>query len=243
MEKKGVIAVSGIDTDIGKTVATGAIAYSLLTQGYSVFTQKMVQTGCVGSSEDIAVHRQMMGIGCTDEDRAGLSCPYLFPTPCSPHLAARLAGEEIKPAKIAQATAQLLKNYDILLLEGAGGLSVPLTLDYSFVDYLQEYNLPVILVSSPRLGSINHTLNTLEVLCVRKIRLVGLIYNLHGFAAEIEGQAEKKDIAAMVADSRKTILYYLKKMAMNAEMIELHSPPQFTGKFHQAVEKMVLSFL
>lgn len=108
MKEKRVLAVSGIDTDIGKTVATGLIARSLLDQGYRVSTQKMVQTGCVGISEDIAEHRRLMGIGLTEEDHSGLSCPYLFADPCSPHLAAELSGKRIDPARTLSATARML---------------------------------------------------------------------------------------------------------------------------------------
>ncbi len=211
------------------------IARCLYEQGYSVFTQKMVQTGCTESSEDILVHRRLMGIGLTEEDSNGLSCPYIFAVPCSPHLAAELAGERIEPAKIATTTDMLLNCYDNVLLEGAGGLSVPLTLDYTFADYLQEYNYPVILVSSPRLGSINHTLNALEILACRHIRLAAVVYNLHGFNANL-----KKAEQAMIADSRQVILHYLQKLAMDAEIIDLYSPPQITEEFKAAVERMLL---
>ncbi len=238
MEKKRVIAVSGIDTDIGKTVATGAIARSLLKQGYNVFTQKMVQTGCTDISEDITVHRQFMRIELTGDDKTGISCPYIFPVPCSPHLAARLVGEKVDPAKIAAASDKLLQQYDILLLEGAGGLSVPLTLDYTFIDYLEEYCLPVVLVSSPRLGSLNHTINALEILRARQIQLAGIVYNLHGYIA---GEENKNEISAMVADSRETMLYYLQKYNyMNAGIIDLYSPPQSDSVFHREVERLLL---
>ncbi len=240
MDKKQVFAVSGIDTDIGKTIATGVLAYSLREQGCNVFTQKMVQTGCVDISEDILVHRQLMGIAPTEEDQCCLSCPYLFPTPCSPHLAAKLAGESIDPMKIAAATDALLKRYDLLLLEGAGGLFVPLTLKYTFLDYLQEYELPVILVSSPRLGSINHTLSALEVLQCRQIRLAAIIYNLHGFTEEME---KSSDVYAMVTDSRKVMVHYLEKLYIDAEVIDLCSPPQFDREFHASVGQMLSRFL
>ena len=85
-----VLFVSGIDTDIGKSIATGYYAKHLMQQGYSVITQKMVQTGCQDISMDIIVHRKIQGIVLTEEDRQGITCPYLFDYPCSPHMAARL---------------------------------------------------------------------------------------------------------------------------------------------------------
>lgn len=89
---KGVYFVSGIDTDIGKTVATGMLAKQLLQQGKSVITQKPVQTGCQDIAEDIAVHRKIMGIPMQEADEQRLTMPEIFSHPASPHLAARLDG-------------------------------------------------------------------------------------------------------------------------------------------------------
>lgn len=172
-----VFCISGIDTDIGKTIVTGLLARYLLRQGFRVITQKIVQTGCEGMSEDILSHRQIMGIGILDEDREGLTCPYVFATACSPHLSARIEGRGIDCEVLDRATKRLRARYDIVLLEGVGGLHVPLHEDRTFVDYLTEKGYPVILVTSPRLGSINHTLAALELLHGRNIDLCGLVYN------------------------------------------------------------------
>ena len=86
-----VYCVTGIDTDIGKTIATGLLARSFRNHGIKAITQKIVQTGCVGLSEDIIRHRQLMEIEPVPADHRGLTCPYVFPVPCSPHLAAELA--------------------------------------------------------------------------------------------------------------------------------------------------------
>lgn len=172
-----VIAVTGIDTDIGKTVATGLLGRYLLGRGKQVITQKLVQTGCAGVAEDILVHRRLMGMELQPEDHQGLTCPYVLAKPCSPHLAAALAGQEIDPAIIRQATRTLADRYDVVLLEGAGGLQVPLTDDYTFLDYLEQEPCPLIVVSTPRLGSINHTLSVLELARNRGLTVRGVLYN------------------------------------------------------------------
>lgn len=177
MAKAKVFCITGIDTDIGKTVVTGLIGRYLVGRGLRVISQKVVQTGCTGVSEDILQHRQIMGCEVLDEDRQGLTCPYVFSTPCSPHLAARLEGRTIEPEVIERATDRLCATYDVVLLEGAGGLLVPLTEDITFLDYLEMKDYPLILVSSPRLGSINHTLSALEVLSRRHLQLCGIVYN------------------------------------------------------------------
>ena len=180
-----VLFVSGIDTDIGKSIATGYYAKHLMQQGYSVITQKMVQTGCQEISEDIVVHRKIQGIALTEEDRQGITCPYLFDYPCSPHMAARLQQTRIDEKIIEKSTALLTQNFDYVLLEGAGGLMVPYSEEKTTLDYLAAHGYPLILVTSGRLGSINHTLLSLEVCAQRKIAVEALIYNLYPPADEL----------------------------------------------------------
>ena len=174
---KGVYFVSGIDTDIGKTVATGMLAKQLLQQGKSVITQKPVQTGCQNIADDIAVHRNIMGIPMQEADKQRLTMPEIFSYPASPHLAARLDGRVLDLDKIRTATQELAAQYEIVLVEGAGGLMVPLTENLLTIDYIQQQDYPVILVTSGRLGSINHTLLSLAALKQYGIQLHSLIFN------------------------------------------------------------------
>lgn len=177
MADLSVVAVVGIDTDIGKTVATGLMGRYLLEQGKRVITQKPVQTGCPGLAEDILVHRRLMGQELQPEDHQGVTCSYVFAKACSPHLAAALVGQMIDPAVIRKATRTLAQRYEMVLLEGAGGLHVPFTEDLTFLDYLEQEGWPLIVVSSPRLGSINHTLSTLELARHRGLKVLGILYN------------------------------------------------------------------
>ncbi|OFV31537.1 dethiobiotin synthase [Neisseria sp. HMSC15G01] len=174
---KGVYFVSGIDTDIGKTVATGVLAKQLLQQGKSVITQKPVQTGCQDIAEDIAVHRKIMGIPMQEVDKQGLTMPEIFGYPASPHLAARLDGRALDLDKIRTSTQELATPYEIVLVEGAGGLMVPLTENLLTIDYIRQQGYPVILVTSGRLGSINHTLLSFSALKQYGISLYSLIFN------------------------------------------------------------------
>ena len=174
---KGVYFVSGIDTDIGKTVATGMLAKQLLQQGKSVITQKPVQTGCQNIADDIAVHRNIMGIPMQEADKQRLTMPEIFSYPASPHLAARLDGRALDLDKIRTATQQLAAQYEIVLVEGAGGLMVPLTENLLTIDYIRQQGYPVILVTSGWLGSINHTLLSFAALKQYGIQLHSLIFN------------------------------------------------------------------
>ena len=166
---KGVYFVSGIDTDIGKTVATGVLAKQWLQQGKSVITQKPVQTGCQNIADDIAVHRKIMGIPMQEADKQRLTMPEIFSYPASPHLAARLDGRALDLDKIRTATQQLAAQYEIVLVEGAGGLMVPLTENLLTIDYIQQQDY--------RLGSINHTLLSFAAFKQYGISLHSLIFN------------------------------------------------------------------
>ncbi len=169
--------ICGIDTGIGKSFAAGLMARDLLYRGERVITQKIIQTGCSERSQDLLIHRKLMEVGWLDEDEKKLTCPYCFSFPGSPHLAAELEGRSIDPAVITAALKSLQEIYDWVLLEGAGGLLVPITEDMTIIDYLVTRKIPVILVTSSRLGSINHTLMSLEVIRSRKLELAGLGYN------------------------------------------------------------------
>ena len=171
--------VSGIDTGIGKTYTTGYLSKLWKAQGQQVITQKLIQTGNVDVSEDIQQHREIMGTGWLPEDESKLTMPEIFSYPASPHLATKLDGREIDFAKIEAATQQLAEKFEVVLLEGAGGLMVPLTTELLTIDYLEQKKFPVILVSSGRLGSINHTLLSLEALKARGLSLYALAYNLN----------------------------------------------------------------
>ena len=175
--KGKVYFVSGIDTGIGKTYAMGYLAKMWNDRGVRTITQKLVQTGNEGMSEDILLHRKIMGCGLLPEDVQGLTMPEIYSYPCSPHLAAEIDGRPIDFGKIDSATAILAERYDAVLVEGAGGLMVPLTRDFLTVDFIAARGYPLIFVTSGRLGSINHLLLSLEAVQRRNIPLHAVVYN------------------------------------------------------------------
>lgn len=177
--KQNVYFVSGIDTDAGKSYATGYLAHEWNKNGKRTITQKFIQTGNVGHSEDIDLHRRIMEIPFTQEDQEGLTMPEIFSYPASPHLASRLDHRPIDFDKIKHATEVLSERYDCVLLEGAGGLMVPLTTELLTIEYIAQEKYPLIFVTSGKLGSINHTLLSLEAIQKRDIVLDTVLYNLY----------------------------------------------------------------
>lgn len=171
--------ITGIGTDVGKSWATGWLACRYLKEGKRVITQKFIQTGNVGMSEDIEVHRRIMGVGMLSEDLDHTTAPEIFTYPCSPDLAAKIDGREIDFEAIEAATNRLETKYDVVLIEGAGGIMVPLKDDYLTIDYIRDHKLPAVVVTNGQLGSINHTLLTLEAIRREGIELAEVIYNPH----------------------------------------------------------------
>lgn len=177
MEPHRVYFVSGIDTGVGKTVATGVMARWLNMRNISTATVKLVQTGCHDFSEDLDMHRAIMGVPPLPEDEAGLTAPQTFDFPASPHLAAALEGRKVDADRIAACVREVSARYEVTLAEGAGGLAVPLTESLLTVDFAAAQGWPVILVCSGKLGALNHALLSIEALKNRDMRLAGVVYN------------------------------------------------------------------
>ena len=209
---------SGIDTDIGKSVVTGMLARHLSTRGLRVITQKLVQTGDSGVSMDIRLHRKLMGSPLLDIDLDGTTCPALYSFPASPHLAAELEHREVPIREIDRATEKLRENFDVVLLEGAGGVLVPLNRQLYTLDFVAERGYPLILVTSGRLGSLNHTLLSLEAAERRGVEVAGVVDNYCPAADPV-----------IAADSWRYIQNYLAAhhpgaFAVRLEKVDLERP-------------------
>ncbi len=173
------LLVAGTDTGVGKTVVTGCLANFLLKKGASVITQKWVETGSSeGSSQDIDSHLKMMGKDRKDFSRyRSLMAPYVFSFPASPHLASRLEAKSISCKKIKKAFLELSRSFDFVIAEAAGGVLVPLDSRHLLIDIAKDLSLPVLLVAENRLGSINHTLLSVEALRSRGMEILGIVFN------------------------------------------------------------------
>ncbi len=171
--------LSGIDTDAGKTYATAFLARKFMDEGKTVITQKFIQTGCTGQSDDIVAHRRLMGIDMLPEDLDMTTAPIIFSYPASAQLAARIDGRDIDISLIDRSRTTLASRYDVLIIEGAGGLMVPFTDDFLSIDYPATRQLPIVLVTNGILGSINHTILSLEAIKSRGLQLPYVIYNTY----------------------------------------------------------------
>jgi dethiobiotin synthetase len=151
--------VTGTGTGVGKTVVAAAIARTLAAAGRSVAVFKPTVTGLDDPPPyDHELLRLAAGSDQTDEEIA----PYRYGPPASPHLAAAIAGEEIDPARLREAAAAAAEGAEVLVCEGVGGLLVPLSPSYLVRDLAADLGYPLAIAASPELGTINHTLLTIE---------------------------------------------------------------------------------
>jgi dethiobiotin synthetase len=168
------VFVTGTGTEVGKTVAAAAIARTLAREGQRVAVFKPAVTGLdEGVETDHALLRRASGSGQSDEEIA----PYRYGPPASPHLAAALAGEEIDPGLLRQAAATAAENADAIVCEGVGGLLVPLSPTYLVRDLAADLGYPLVVVASPGLGTINHTLLTVEAARAAGLEVAAIVLN------------------------------------------------------------------
>lgn len=179
-DARGVF-VTGTDTGVGKTRVAAAWLRAWRGAGVDAVPMKPIQTGCMGrgralQAPDLDVCLNAGGLRATQREY-GWMAPYRYRPACSPHLAAALAGERISIARILKAGHQLLERYDRLVVEGAGGVMVPIGGGRTMLDIMVAFGLPVIVVARPGLGTLNHTLLTLESLRNRDVQVAGIVVN------------------------------------------------------------------
>jgi dethiobiotin synthetase len=172
------IFITGTGTEIGKTIVTSFLYLALQEMGVKTKIFKPIQTGLVEESDSFADQywfEEVIG-----EEKGSTGMYYMEPA-VSPHLASAITNTLIKPNDIKNKILELKNQYDVVLVEGAGGLAVPLIENsfgfYMTKDFIQECQLPTIIVSLAGLGAIHHTLTTVTYAEKHNIDILGLIFN------------------------------------------------------------------
>lgn len=166
------IFVTGTDTGVGKTIVSAAIASNLTRAGRTVGVMKPVQTGTVISGPtDLEFVQSLV----EDKSRLDVSCPYMFPDPVAPLVASMLVGERIDLQTIRDSYSELNERNETVVVEGAGGLLVPIQEDYFMSDLALDLNIPLLIVTRPNLGTLNHTLLTLESAKRKGLEITGIV--------------------------------------------------------------------
>ncbi len=164
--------VTGTDTGVGKTVATAAIACAQAAAGRRVAVLKAAQTG-VSAGQPGDADFALAALGTVQP--AALACPRRYAAPAAPLVAAWAEGTQVEIGPIAEAYAALAREHELVLVEGAGGLLVPLAAGWSMADLARYLRLPLVVTARPTLGTLNHTLLTLEAARARGLVVLGLV--------------------------------------------------------------------
>lgn len=169
------IFVTATGTDVGKTVITAGLALALRERGFKVGVMKPVQSGHpIEAPESDGMRLK----NWTEvDDPIEKIVPYSFPSPVAPQLAAEFVHSEIDRSRIFPLLEQLKAKYDVVLIEGAGGLMVPICEGFSIADLAKEIGWPLLIVAHPLLGTVNHTVLTTLVAQQYGLHSVGVILN------------------------------------------------------------------
>jgi dethiobiotin synthetase len=170
------VFITGTDTGVGKTLVTAALALHLKKRGLTVGVMKPIETGVSAGRESQSDAARLRSI-IESEETPGAICPYSFELPIAPHAAAQAEGQTINPDTIKKVYRLLSGRYDCMVVEGIGGVQVPITPNENVISLIRHLRLPVVIVGRTGLGGINHALLTVEALRRQKIRMIALILN------------------------------------------------------------------
>ncbi len=175
--KKGIF-ITGTDTGVGKTFVACGLIRAMKEKGLDVCPMKPVESGCRTSKGKLVpsdTNKLIKASGVNEP--LDLINPYQLKHPLAPSVAADIEGVKIDRRKILAAHKHLSNKYDLTIVEGAGGIMVPVYKEYLFLDLAKDLNLPVVIVSRAGLGTINHTLLTIGALKNKGLDISGVIIN------------------------------------------------------------------
>lgn len=171
--------VTGTDTEVGKTLVSGALILKLRKQGINTIGFKPVVAGTYQDANGITLNEDLETLRIAsnlDVDELSL-CPYVLNQPAAPHLVAKEQGLQLEMDVIKQGFQNIQNQADCVVVEGAGGLLIPLNDEEDLGDFAIEINLPIILVVGMKLGCINHALLTCEAIKARHLNIAGWVAN------------------------------------------------------------------
>jgi dethiobiotin synthetase len=218
------VFVTGTDTGCGKTSVGCALARGLRAAGLRVRVLKPVETGCAERGGSL-VPADALALAAAAGDDAPLEqlCPYPLALAAAPEVAAREAGIELDPEHIAAALARARAHADAVLVEGAGGLLVPLGPELDMAGLARRLALPLIVVARARLGTLNHSLLTLEAAAARGLRVAGVAFS-HDRA--VLASAELRNLDALRARLARSGVPCLGELGHGAELLAPEPAPR-----------------
>ena len=231
--------ITGTDTDAGKTALSALLLSDLHQRGYPILPMKPAQTGCKNNIPDLDYALSLSGIegdACLRKKMA----PACYQPACSPHLAAEMEGRPLRLDDLVAAYHTLRAQTDIVLVEGAGGVLVPLNREKTMLDLMCCLHLPILIAARPGLGTINHTLLTIRALQARQLDVRGFIF-VHTRAAA--GDFTEADNAKTIAEFAKVpwlgTIPYTPALAQPIPPCFNALPHEIQAATHEIVEKIL----
>ncbi len=198
---KAGIFITGTDTGVGKTIVSAGLALALRARGMKVGVMKPVATGCYGPDNRLISQDAVYLLEAGENEYPSLTSPSRYRNPLAPSVAAVLEKREVDIKNIIHSYKELQKHYDFMIVEGVGGLMVPIRQNYYVANLIREFKLPIVIVSRPTLGTINHTLLTIDAALIRGFEMRGVIFNrmpvVNYTAAEITNPKVVQDLSGI----------------------------------------------
>lgn len=198
--------VTGTDTGVGKTVITAALVKAAQFLGFKAAGMKPIESGCrnIRENRQDTAYRDTPLIPADGtflkkisgaEESLDLITPVRFENPLAPMPASEIEGTQVDIGKITNAFTILAQKYDVVIIEGVGGIMVPIKRTYLVLDFARDFGLPVIVVTKPGLGTINHTLLTVNYALRDGLSVAGVIIN---YSRPAEGTIAEQTNAAVL---------------------------------------------
>lgn len=223
------IFITGTDTGVGKTLVAAALALHLKKRGRSVGVMKPIETG-ISPARDAQSDAARLRSIVDSEEPLGAIRPYSFAQPVAPLAAAQAERQTINPDTIKKVYRLLSTRYDYMVVEGIGGIRVPITPKVSVTELIKSLRLPVVVVGRSGLGGINHALLTIDVLQRSRIPILALVLNRTESAR-----------SALARLQERTTLEFLRKQAGVPILGPLPYEPGMPGRFRPAVQHLARS--
>ena len=201
---KGIF-ITGTDTGVGKTVVAAALASYLRSTGLDVGVMKPVHTGCRSiRSSPIGHDTRLLMLAARVQDPPEMITPYCLKHPLAPWTASQMEGVKIKTSVLLRAYRELCRRHSFLIVEGVGGLAVPITAHLTVLQLARFFGLPLLVVTRPGLGTLNHTQLTIEYARSRQVPVKGIVIN--ETERKRSGLAEKTNPSLLAALCKTPVL-------------------------------------
>ena len=217
------VFVTGTDTGCGKTLVSCGLARAILRKGLNVGVMKPLASGGATFREPgqktrrVSEDALLMRLAAATSDALDLINPYCFKSPLAPWVASRFDRQPLNLNHVMKSFRELDRRHNYMIVEGIGGVRVPITEKFHVIDLIERMKLPVLIVSKPGLGSLNHTFLTLDALRQRGVRVSGVV--ISGWRGKTLAERTNPRAIRQAGRVRVAVLPWQKRFQMNFDLL------------------------